>query len=222
MRLIALALSVLLTLGGAAVAQDNARNSWTGCYAGGHIGYSATVTETTLDVSGTTLGTLNGFGSSGAALGGTAGCDFQPAGTPFVIGVWGDYSWHDQTWDVSSPFLGGTIAKLEIEQQWSAGVRLGYLVTEKVLAYGLVGYSRVEMGDIEVPVLSTSIPVGDLDGWLVGGGVTVRLTDSIDWDLRYTLTLLDKQDVTLFGPVALGLEPEIHTVRTGISYRFNF
>lgn len=218
MRIFAFLVAALLAI---APASANSPKSWTGCYAGLHGGYSVSNTETSIDATGFgSVLSIDGLGASGAALGVTVGCDYQVS-SQFVIGAWGDYTWHDQTWSTSSSLLPGTLASVEVEQQFAAGVRAGYLVNSDALIYGLVGYSRMEMGDISVPAIPVSFSTPDFDGWILGGGVELRLAANISIDARYTVTLFDKESIELLpGVASLGLEPETHTGRIGVNYRF--
>ncbi|RAI37158.1 hypothetical protein CH338_16585, partial [Rhodoplanes elegans] len=67
--------------------------SWTGCYIGGYVG-GAWSGDTTVS----TYSTSNAFGSYGYGYsndssfigGGTLGCNWQPVGSPFVLGLEGE------------------------------------------------------------------------------------------------------------------------------------
>lgn len=187
---------------------------WTGCYVGAHVGMSSTVT--TADFGG--FATIDGFGTEGAAGGITAGCDKQI--DKVVVGVWGDYTWHDQEFSISSPYV-GALAALSLDDQWSIGGRAGYLVTPDALVYGLVGYTRASYGSLTSPAFGASMSVPDFAGIIVGGGAELALGSGWSMDARYTYTKLDSETVDI-GGFPLGLDPSIHTVRVGAAYRFNF
>lgn len=193
---------------------------WTGCYVGAAAGYAASTTDVGLDVDGVgTLASVNGIGADGATGTLTAGCDVRK--DRVVLGVWGDYTWHDATWDVSDPGA-GNIASLDLDRQWAIGGRAGVLVTPGTLVYGLVGYTRAELGDLDVPALAVSFPTSSLDGWIVGGGAELALDRGFFLDLRYTYSDFNSSSIDIADPISIGLDTQIHAARVGLTYKFGF
>ena len=142
----------------------------------------------------------------------------------WVVGVWGDATWHDQEWSVSLPFLPApnTLASMEVESEWGAGLRAGYLVTDDALVYVLAGYSRLMLGDLSVPAVPVSFSAPDLDGFKVGGGMELNLDGNWYLQGQYSYARYSGGDVSLIPSVlSLNVEPEVHTGRVGLLYRFN-
>lgn len=110
----------------------------------------------------------------------------------FLIGAFADYDFYP---DGDEHFSDGSKHKsltgdIQRDGTWTVGGRLGYLVTPRVLLYGLGGYSQMNLnGDVTAefdgpkfgPHLPTSVTLhaNDLQGWTVGGGIESKL-DRID------------------------------------------
>lgn len=213
-----LALAAIILVGGTARA-DNPK--WTGCGVGATVGMSTTKTEAGLDVAplGSIL-TIDGLGTSGTTFGLGVNCDMQM--DRFVVGAFADWQRHDQAFTISSPLLGGNIASLEFDNQWSIGGRAGVLVHPMTLVYGLLAYTEVQTSDITSPFLTVAMP--DLKGWSVGGGIEVALSGGFFLGAEYRFTELDTATVALVpgGGINLNLDPEMHSVQARLSYKFGF
>lgn len=199
-----------------------AADKWTGCYGGFVVGYSASKTDLSADVA--TLGSIvdvDGIGAAGASFGGTAGCDYRVVG-PLVIGVWGEFLSHDQTTTISSALLPGTLATAGIDTQWAIGGRIGAALNDSVLLYGVAGYTQASFNAIDVPPAAVSFTLKDASGYLVGGGAEIALPmKGFSLDLRYTYSHFDKESVEVIpAVVSIGMQPDIHTARLGLLYRF--
>lgn len=192
---------------------------WTGCYVGVQAGMSATKTDTTLDIAGTgTLLGVDGLGSAGAMAGVHAGCDVRMQ--QLVVGAFGDYSWHSQSVEITSPLAAMSIAKLDVNSQWTIGGRAG-LVFGNSLVYGLVGWTRVDTSDIAVLGGAATLIVPTLEGWTFGGGIATEVMPNIRLSAEYRYARLDKVDVVLVPGATLGLQPDMHTAMARLSYSFN-
>ena len=218
MLAISLALCATIAISPKAFAGDK----WTGCYGGLIVGYSASKIDTTADVAGlgTALG-VDGLGAASATFGGTAGCDYRVAG-PFVLGVWGEYLSHDQTVTISSALLPGTVATAGLDTQWAIGGRVGAVLNDNVLLYGVAGYTQAAFDAIDVPPAGVSFKLKDASGYIVGGGAEFALPmKGFSLDLRYTYSHFDKESVEVIPSlVSLGMQPDVHTARLGLLYRF--
>jgi len=122
---------------------------WSGCYVGGHVGYTwSNATDHSLpgavalaDIPGTgasagdpiVYGYSGKYDSDGFAGGFQAGCDRQYGSV--VVGLVGDFTWTDQKKD-SSPFDIVPTPPLSFSNQESATINLKYFGT----ARGRVGY----------------------------------------------------------------------------------
>lgn len=216
----ALALGAAALIGASAgLVRAEGAPKWTGVYAGASIGYAATTTQTDIDVVGFgTLLSLDNLGSSGKTLGLHVGADLQIE--RFVIGAFADYTWHDQGIEIASPLLGGTLAKMDLDTQWTIGARAGWLASESTLLYGLVGYTELRTGDLDVLNGLASFKVGDFKGWTFGGGVETHLANNIFLSAEYRYTAFDAQSIALVPGLAdLSLEPESHEVKARLSYK---
>lgn len=203
-------------------------SSWTGCYGGAGAGYGATVTDTSVrkvDDEGTSdpIGSVNGFGTDGYALALLAGCDVQVA-PKFVLGVWGDYTWHqDQDFDIT--IYGDNVAHASLEKSWAIGGRAGYLVTPDAMAYVLAGYTQADLSSITIDQ-DFGVATPTLDGIVVGAGAELSLGKGFFLQTQYTYTMLDDASIFLWEhcnkDLFLDLDPNIHTGRVGLVYKFNF
>jgi len=97
---------------------------------------------------------------------------------------------------------------VDFEKSWAAAARVGYMLNTGLMIYGLAGY---ESADFDLGNVSF-----DRDGWLVGGGLEVMISQHLSLTAEYTTTILN--DANLGG---LKIEPESHKARLGLTYRFN-
>ena len=140
-------------------------------------------------------------------LGGYAGYN-KTVGSNIVIGAEAGFgaALDDEVQTVSDG------AALEINPRYSFDLtaRAGYLASDKLLVYVRGGYAnarvRTTLADAEGSVTSS----GNLDGWLVGGGVEYALTDSISARTEYRFQDLGND----------GGQYDRHQALVGISYNF--
>lgn len=203
--------------------QASAAGKFSGCHVGAAAGYSITNAKTTLDAAPNNLLTIDGLGAEGMTGTLSVGCDMQF--DRFLIGVWGDYSFHDA--DIKLSALNGALtAGTGLDHSWAIGGRAGILLTYETLVYGLVGYTEATFNDMSAAVNGTtvgSVNVPDLSGWIVGGGVETKLPiPGMSLDLRYTAAMYDREDVGIAKGVSIGFEPTVHTARVGVKYLFSF
>ncbi len=218
--------------------------NWSGFYIGAGVGAGAVVHE--LDVKGAIGGVgtgdlgVNGIGGEGVF--GTAQVGYDRQLGRFVLGAFFDYDFSGVGTDVSlsgSNGQGGTLSakgKLDQDYMWTAGGRLGYLIHPETLIYGLAGYSETKFKD---PTLTVDLGGGSqsyhshlntFSGLTVGGGFETRLRG--DWFLKgeYRFSQFDKEPLFNVEASAFGyrgtangtLEPDIHTARVVLTYKFDF
>lgn len=168
------------------------KSSWTGSYIGLHAGLSATST----DVGGGAL-ELTGNGTQAGVI---AGYDHQWG--KIVAGIWARYTWSD----IQASF--GPV-NTTLKGSWAGGGRLGYLVTNNLLAYVHGGLTQVEAS-------SNVVAMPTFDGKVLGGGFEAMIADNFSLRLEYEAMLLDKETVS-----GVGFEPDSHTVRLVGTWRFN-
>lgn len=119
-----------------------AATGWTGCGVSGHAGLVNADAD---------FGAPINIGANGQTAGAGVYCD--RAFDRFVIGAFADYNW-----------VFGDLNTLGAENVWTAGGRAGILVTQSILAYGLVAFKRVELAGS-----------GHQNGYAVGGGLETKL-----------------------------------------------
>ena len=205
----------------ASVAKAEGPPKWTGCYLSAGLGVAATNNRATADLVGVgALLGVDGLGSSGRAVGVGGGCDLQIQ--QIVVGVLGDYTWHDQGWSIASPLAGGTIASMNLDTQWMLGGRAG-IVVGNALVYGLIGYTELEMKNLLIPLVPVTANPGAFKGVSVGGGIEMGLGGGFFLGAEYRFSQFDKQTLAVVpGAINIGVDPEVHSVQAKLLYKFNF
>ena len=153
----------------------------------------------------------------------------------FVVGAFLDYDFSkiDSKVNLSIPPLGGFNAsgKIKLENQFTVGGRLGYLVTPDTLWYSLIGYTHAGISDFDIDVtgpINTTLTVGvpSFNGYVLGGGVETMLAPNWSMKAEYRFTQLSSENLDMpLGAnsiLSAQLEPSIHTVRTTLNYKFNW
>jgi outer membrane immunogenic protein len=177
--------------------------SWTGCYAGAHLGWGwgrqdVTASNFSFGLGSTFISTTNRLESNGGIYGGQVGCNYQPAGN-WVVGVQGDFAGASIRGDAADPFNSYTTVRapfsgtLAMKTDWIASVtgRLGITAWDnRALFYAKGGAawdkSRWDLSNSSYcsfygGCLNTS-PDDSRTGWTVGGGVEwVFLPASPSW-----------------------------------------
>jgi opacity protein-like surface antigen len=199
--------------------------SYTGCYAGGGVGYAVSTTGVDLFQKGPKLedkfvAGLDGLGASGHTFSALGGCDLQMS--QVVVGAWGDFTWHqdhDVTLTWASPTLANPAATKSVSSglndQWSVGGRAGVLVGPS-LVYGLVGYTEA------------SLDIGDHAGLIYGGGIELPLGAGFALQAQYTYSDLDSEKYPILDNkgkptgASFDVDPDVHAVRAALVYRIGF
>lgn len=86
-----------------------------------------------------------------------------------------------------SPTISGN---LDLDNVWSVGLRLGYLVTPRVLLYGVGGYTQAQ---VEGSVTANLGPAGsvtaafddNMSGWFIGAGAELKLRKDVSLKFEY-------------------------------------
>jgi outer membrane immunogenic protein len=259
MKKIAIALTAMAAFTGSAVAADMAPRAytkapvavapvanWTGCYVGGggggayvkndHNDY-ATVAGRGVAV-GDALGPNLSTGEDGWFGTVQAGCDYQFAGTNWVVGLFGDYDFMSVKGDTS---IGGTsgpsvVGSQKLDSQWSIGGRAGYLVLPQLLTYVSGGYTQGHWKSTDLTpflglVPTNTLPGSTKGGWFIGAGDEYALSflPGLFWKTEYRYAEFDRANVdvlnfpagTLSGTSSTQKFVE-HSVRSELVYRFNW
>jgi outer membrane immunogenic protein len=197
--------------------------SFTGCYGGGAVGYSAALSDTSIDATGFgTLASIDSLAASGGQVTALAGCDLQVGNTPFVLGVWGDHSWSQAEFSVNVFGAPGALVETGVDTSWAVGARVGYVVLPGALIYVKGGYAQAELDDISFPAFGPGAPVlsvPTLDGYVLGGGGEVQLGRGFALQLDYSYADYEQADIALAPGLSLGLDVDVQTARVGLIYR---
>jgi len=183
--------------------------SWTGCYAGGHVG--AVVSE---DRTTSRLGNSENFSSAGFVGGGQAGCDYQFAHS-WVAGIEARAAW--------SSLNNSHAASV------STTARLGYSFADRWLIFARGGgaWTREKIDDAFINAAGIAVDPSakaTRTGWTVGAGAEWAFASHWSATLEYNFydfgnagTLLrdGATTVTIFS-----LKDTIHAATAGVNYRF--
>ena len=179
---------------------------------------------------------LSGLGGDGGFFSLGVGLDYQ-VNSRFVVGAFFDYDWSDldtsldASLSIGGPTLGAG-ADIEVEDMWSIGGRLGYLVSPSTMLFMTAGYSKADVSDLTANASGlgsvTLARVGDFDGYFIGGGAEMKITKAISIKGEYRYTDLDSEVITLLPGTApeinnfvtTKLDPDIQTARVSLNYRF--
>lgn len=190
----------------------NARAETVSCYAGGTLGYAMTNSDVNLNVPGGTLIGLDGVGAQGAEFSIKGGCDVNLGGG-LVAGPFADYTWHNDH-SASVTLLNTSIDVGGLDTQFSFGGRIGYKPTDTSLVYALIAYTQADTEGLLSNVIS------EFNGTSFGGGVELDLGAGFVGSLEYRFTDFDKEQWIIAPGVNLDVDPDMHAVRAGLSYRF--
>jgi outer membrane immunogenic protein len=213
--------------------------NWTGCYVGLGGGAAMTNNDHNDYITGTStaIGPNLTTGARGWLATVQGGCDYQFAGTNWVVGGFADYDYMDVKGDIST---GGTFAPSLVgsqkqDYQWAVGARVGYLITPQLLTYVSGGYTQGHwkatglnaFGGIATGVTLNGATKG---GWFIGTGDEYALTSFLPglfWKTEYRYSEFDRANADLtFGGVQTGVSESQkfreHSVRSELVYRFNW
>jgi outer membrane immunogenic protein len=176
--------------------------SWTGFYAGAHVGYGFSTVDSNL------AAPLDSFDMNGVVGGLHAGYNYQM--NQFVLGVEGDVDLTSIS-GRSDP-LAGVTTKFSVPWQGSVRGRLGY-AWDRFLLYGTGG---VAFADAKLAGGNSK----GLVGWTLGAGLEYAFTDSLSGRVEYRYT--DFQRATFTAPATGSFKSGFNEnqVLVGISYKF--
>jgi outer membrane immunogenic protein len=259
MKKILMALTAVAAMTGTASAADLAARpytkapvaaapavNWTGCYVGAGGGGAMTNNDHN------DIDTAGFFGPPGSAVGpslttgargwfGTVqgGCDYQFAGTNWLVGAFADYDFMDVRGDVSTfgTFFTSNTGTQKQDQQWAVGGRVGYLVLPQLLTYVSGGYTQAHWKSTNLyafgapGIVASVLPGTTKGGWFVGAGDEYALTNFLPglfWKTEYRYSEFDRATVSINTPAGLptGFSEtqkfREHSVRSELVYRFNW
>jgi outer membrane immunogenic protein len=213
--------------------------SWTGFYifGGGGGGVWDANTFDRATGSGTTLSIGQRQGGDGWFGTAGAGYDWQ-FNNAWVVGVFGDGQFGSLRGTIQDPLaqISGTISN---QDNWAAGLRLGYLVAPNVLSYVNGGYNGSHWSgttEVNLAGFPTAIHTNsfNLNGVFLGGGVENSLDffgihyPGLFMKTEYRASWYSSKNINelngLNVPVGtdIAFKPFVNTVTTSLVYRFNW
>ena len=258
MKKLVLALTAVAAFSGSALAADlPARTyskappvlepapSWTGFYffggAGGGVWDANTQAVTTVTgICQTCIIQKQGGDGWYGTVG--AGYDWQFSGA-WVAGIFGDGQFGSLKGSIvdQANAIGSVTGSIKNEDNWAAGVRLGYLVAPTVYSYVNGGYSGSHWNSTSLVSSFTGVASGlhtnsfNQNGWFVGGGVENKLALfgflGPNWFMKTeyraayynTHTVNELFDTTgVLAPNSITFKPLVQTISTSLVYRFNW
>jgi outer membrane immunogenic protein len=221
--------------------------TWTSCYAGAHIGYGWSRKDMTDPVelvqdllSGAQVTPALapvGISPKGYIVGGQFGCDYQFAGSNWVIGfegavTGGNLKGETQVGLPLDPDVPGNPALVTARADFipSGTVRLGY-AWDRWLLYGKAGAAgvsdRYSMVGVFSPITApTPFNFQGLDlriGWTAGAGLEWAFSE--DWSIKveydyygfgHKSVLMSDSNLGLSGPV--DVSQSVQTIRVGLNF----
>ncbi|RAI33312.1 outer membrane protein [Rhodoplanes serenus] len=206
--------------------------SWTGCYIGGYVG-GAWADKDAVAYEEYVAGGLPTYSygykyDSSFIGGGTLGCNWQPVGSPFVLGLEGEVGYMSLKGAAYDPTFLPAFAPLSAAKigDWYGMItgRLGYS-WDRAMIYVKGGAAFV---DVETSVLVPGFTVASTSEtvatWTVGGGIEWAF--DMNWSIKaeYMYIGLDKTytNVVLTAPTTYYDQDisGIHTAKVGLNYRF--
>jgi outer membrane immunogenic protein len=217
------------------------RFSWTGCYAGAHVGGAFArnditdpaqlVQDSFLGAGSTTGVTTASPKSSGAVIGGQIGCDYQFApGSSVVVGVQGSASGSTMksTTTVGLPLGNPDTALVKANTDFlpSLTARLGYAF-DTFLIYGKGGVALAgSKYDVTGSFQGAAFAFEGLEnryGWTAGGGVEWAFTQHWSTSLEYDYYQFGNTNILMSDPIngfsgLVNVKQTVQEVKLGLNF----
>ncbi len=178
---------------------------WTGFYFGGTLGYASGTTGVDGASGNFNFDTDGGMGTL------FAGYNWQTGGT--VLGLEGDIG----TGNLSGSGRAlATALGSDVNVFGSLRGRFGVLLSPALLAYATAGVAWADM-DLTMSGIGTSSET--FWGYQLGGGAEYMMASNWSLRLEYVYTDLDAERVSHAG-IPNTFDPDFHTVRAGIAFKF--
>jgi len=213
--------------------------TWTGFYAGAQLGYAWGSDRGEIKVPGFPFTFTNeGQDASGAVGGVHAGYNFQTGLA--VFGAEADIelaSLEARDRRTGSDRFAGfaTSSDIKASFQGSLRARLGFAMLDRLMLYGTAGLAFANIENTH----TVALPAGNIFGtpaglstakfdetrwgWTLGAGVEYALMSNwtARFEYRYTNFSAYRNALAMLGPGSFTeQDPDFHTVRVGVSYRF--
>lgn len=187
------AFAALILAAMASVQVANAASFGTGCYVEGSVGVGLA------DVEASAGGASVDFSGEGIIGGIGAGCDYRIGG--ILVGVLGGV-------DLSSVEIEALGLKVSEAPTYRALARIGFTPADHLLVYALAGGAWTKLDPNVGPSQS-------FQGFTVGAGADFALNANVTVGARYLVDILGSE-----GEDGVSVEPNKHTIRAVMSYRF--
>lgn len=160
------------------------------------------------------LASLNGIGGEAFVGGVMAGINHR-LWPRVVVGAQFDATFNTDQVELNAP---GVNADISSDVTFAVSGRLGYLLSERTMAYMIGGISYTEY-DLSASIggVGVNVNVADVYGGHVGGGIETILAPGWKMRAEYRYTSYEEEDL-LLGLV--GLQPSTHVGSIGFSYDF--
>jgi len=194
--------------------------SWTTCYVGASVKYTTGTTNSVFPFSD------YGTKPTGPGFSPRLGCDYQPEGSPFVVGIVTELS--AQNVQAAKLVVAGPPAQTLITTMpWDANIRLrAGVAADKTLFYVTGGLAIASItNDLAIGAFQTSATNTHV-GWTIGAGVEAMVTDNLSVFAEYLYTDLGTRSYTFPGANfgggidTLDFFSHNHTVKAGLNYHF--
>lgn len=203
--------------------------AWTGFYGAIGFGADAISRHVAVDIA-PGLAQLETSGLGGADIAGTfmVGFDYQLLQS-WVAGIFGNFdvaSNGNARFAIEATAPIGSIISTDvaaIDKSWTAGGRVGYLISPDALLYGLAGYTMTSFHSVSYNLFGAAVGTANLPdfrGVTIGGGFEKLIADNVSVRAEYRNTRLGTQS----GYAAPGLDATqaqhtINAVRMLLAYR---
>ncbi len=192
--------------------------NWTGFYGGVAGGGGVAVNNVSTNFGGASASLAGaGQGLLGSVF---AGADYQFA-PQALVGLMGDFTWTGLQ-STASLSAGGANASISAQanRAWSVMARVGYLPTPATLIYAAGGYAGQNITSTATAFAGGGSAFASQDntfhGWTVGPGVETVVTGGWTTRLEYRYSQFQQQQIVS----GVGIQPETHTIRAGLAYKF--
>jgi outer membrane immunogenic protein len=191
------------------------RSRWQGFYLGLNGGYAfGDTSNAPFEVANVPVRSLGDLSPEGGFGGGQIG--FNVVSGRVLFGAEADLQGADINDSTRAPGLGA--ASSDVDMFGTVRGRLGF-VSDRTLFYVTGGYA---WGDVESTFSTGGLTLSQseiLHGFVLGGGVEYALTDN--WSTKLEYQYVDLEDSRLgIGARSTSIDPDFHTVRLGVNYRF--
>jgi outer membrane immunogenic protein len=207
--------------------------SWTGCYLGGNIGGGwglkdwANPSED-LDKLSDNRGDRGTAALGGFVGGGQIGCDYQPSGAPWVVGIQGMFEGTDISGNITD--LQNPDFDLTTRINWFAAVmgRLGYALVPNGLLYFKGGVAWVRDHHLVLD-LGAPFELADVTrtAWTLGGGFEYMFLPNWSIFAEYDYMGFGTKTIPFGFPngsfsETWDIRQNVQAVLVGLNYRFSF